>query len=184
MKAVFVGLALASALFGQNPPPQQPQEGGPSLEETMKFLHDKLPGKLYWVIYGHDNIQNTDSVVKRSVEVSNVNADASRCMVGFHQHFERGNGMSALDSDVEIHMKQVEEISVKQMDDIVHEANAKAGHPERTPKTDPPISVVVLTYGDKPTMEFAFYDENMAERVLTAFQHAVNLCGGGNKEPF
>jgi hypothetical protein len=32
--------------------------------------------------------------------------------------------------------------------------------------------------------EFNFYDETLCHRVAKALQHAVELCGGGSKEPF
>jgi len=32
--------------------------------------------------------------------------------------------------------------------------------------------------------DFALYDESLANRIAKALVHAVELCGGGSKEPF
>jgi len=86
-------LALASmgcAVAQDVPPPPKPADEGPSLEATMKFLQDKLPGKANFIVYAHDNVAGTDWTVSESVETSNVSADASRCRVDVHYRTIQG----------------------------------------------------------------------------------------------
>ncbi len=147
----------------------------------MKFLQDKLPGKVSYVVYDHDNFTRNDSMVKRSFELSNVSADASRCYIGYHYRFV--NGAKIVETDGEIFLKQVRELVLVQMDQEIQLADAKAGHPEHTVKVDPPIFLVVVK-SEKHTTRFNFYDEALSDRVSKALQHAVELCGGGNQEPF
>jgi hypothetical protein len=85
------------------------------------------------------------------------------------------------------------------------EADASAGHPEWSARVDPSVFVLRLSTGvmdfetctnqasGPPTcthgkeaakLEFYFFDESMANRVAQAMVHAVELCGGGNKDPF
>jgi len=185
MKAIFIGLLFAPALMAQDASSQQqpPQGDGPSLEDTMKFIQDKLPGRVNYVVYVHDNLVGTDWALKRSFELTNVYADANRCFIGFHLRFDNGKN-SVVDKGSEVYLKQAQEIVLKLMDQVLQEVDAKSGHPERSVKIDPPIfSVVVKTQGNH-SMNFNFYDEAMSERVSRALQHAVDLCGGGRTEPF
>ena len=149
----------------------------------MKFIQDKLPGKVNYVVYGHDNIAGTDSTLKRSFDLSNVTADASRCSIGFHYQFDNGKNTGIVDKDEEVFLKQAREIVLMQMDQAVQLADAKAGHPERSTKVDPPVFLVVVKNEHHSAM-FNFYDANLSNRVSQALQHAVDLCGGGNQEPF
>jgi hypothetical protein len=43
---------------------------------------------------------------------------------------------------------------------------------------------VVLKSESKVLKTLRFYEDTLADRVSKALQHAVNLCGGGNQEPF
>lgn len=105
-----------------------------------------------------------------------------------------------------VFFKDVESVSVETMQDRVNHSIAKDGHPEVTVTIMPPVFVVVLsaskpvfsfhrtvTQGSRPPKDddhlnkeigYSFYDENIANRVSNAMTHAVELCGGGNKDPF
>jgi len=180
MKAFWIStLALASivCVIAQDVPPPPPMRGdAASLKDTMKFIQDKLPGKVNYIVYGHDNVTGVDGTGKRSFEVNNVSADAGLCSIRFHSRFDNGkNANNVADRDDEIFLKQVREITLMTMDQVVQRADAKAGHPERSNKVD---------WGEHRAMMFNFYDETMSDRVSKALQHAVDLCGGGSQEPF
>jgi hypothetical protein len=189
MKALWITtLALASIgrVVAQDVPPPPPMRGdAASLKDTLKFIQDKLPGKVNYIVYPHDNVAGTDPPpAKRSFELSNVSADASRCYIGFHSRFDNGkNTNNIVDKDSEIFLKQVREIVLMQMDQEVQQATAKAGHPELSFKVDPPVFLVVVK-SEHHSMMFNFYDGTLSDRVSKALQHAVELCGGGNPEPF
>jgi hypothetical protein len=177
-------LALMECAIAQDVPPPPPLRGdAASLEDTMKFLASRLPSKVNYIVYTHDNVAGTDlPAVKRSFEVSNVSADASSCSIRFHSRFDYGKSTDIRDMDNEIVLKQVREIVLGQMDQVVQQAVAKGGHPERSVKIDPPIFLVRVRWDHG--MTFNFYDETLSGRVSKALQHAVDLCGGGNPEPF
>jgi hypothetical protein len=179
-------LALASMVCAnaQDVPPLPPLRGdAASLPDTMRFIQNKLPSKVNYMVYSHNNVAGTDlSPDKRIFEVTDVSADTSRCYISFHSRFD--NGKTIVDKDGEIFLKQVQEITLTQMDQVVQQADAKIGHPEVSVKVDPTIFLVVVKSVPNRRWMFNFYDESMSERVSKAFQHAVELCGGGHPDPF
>jgi len=102
--------------------------------------------------------------------------------------------------------KDVEKITVEHVLDFFNRHTAESGHPEFTATAGTPVFFVELsatktlftrhetnTTGnkapvvtDEPLKEasLVFRDEETANRVAKAILHAVELCGGGNKEPF
>ena len=191
----WIVLALASpgwakAQDAPAPPPMRGEFAG--LEDTMRFIQDKLPGTVNYIVYVHDNVAGTDAVPsKRSVELSNVSADAGHCWISFHQHLAPGNDtvtfrhLSDVERDVGIYLKQVREIVLMQVDQSLQRSNATRGHPELSVKVDPAVAMVIVRSGpNQTTVNFQFYDETLSDRVSRALQHAVELCGGGNKDPF
>jgi hypothetical protein len=102
--------------------------------------------------------------------------------------------------------KDVEKITVESILDFSNRHFAESGHPEFTATAATPVFFVELsaaktlftrhetnTIGnkapvvtDEPLKEagLVFRDEEMANRVAKAMLHAVELCGGGNKDPF
>jgi hypothetical protein len=174
----FAGTALAQDV----PPPPKPQDEGPSLETTMKFLQDKLPGTVNFIEYAHDDVAGTDvGTSKQSIEVSNVSANAGRCRISNHR--ETIADRTTINEDVEILLKHVQEITVTPLEQLMKQIIAKSGHPEISYKIDPPVFALVVMRpgGEDP---FFFHDETLAHRVAKAVQHAVELCGGGSQEPF
>jgi hypothetical protein len=188
MRAFWIIPTLALASTGwataQDVPPPPPMRGeAASLEDTMKFLQDKLPGKVNYMVYIHDNATGVDKSGKRSFELSNVAADAGHCSVSFHERFVNGTN-HVVDGDGALSLKQVREIALMQMDQSIQRATAKDGHPELDIRTDPPVFLVVVRSEPNHSITFDFYDEALSDRVSKALQHAVDLCGGGNQEPF
>jgi hypothetical protein len=188
MRASWIAtLAMASMglTIAQEVPPLSPLRGdAASLKDTMKFIQDKLPGRVNYIVYGHDNVAGSDSTpVRRSFAIDNVAADASRCYISFHSRFDNGKN-SVVDRDGDLVLKQVREIALMQMDQVVQQADAKAGHPELSVKIDPPIFLVVVRSDPDHRLMLNFYDETLSDRVSKALQHAVELCGGGHQDPF
>jgi hypothetical protein len=182
-------LALASMGYAiaQDVPPPPPLKGdAASLADTMKFLQSKLPGKVNYIVYFHDNITGTElPPMKRSFELSNVSADAGSCTIRFHSRFDNGkNANNIIDRDDEISLKPVREITLMTMEQVIVQADAKAGHPERSNKVEPALFLVVINLGEHRRMMLNFYDETVPDRVAKAMSHAVDLCGGGNQDPF
>lgn len=103
--------------------------------------------------------------------------------------------------------KDVESIAVESAQDFINRMLAQNAHPERTMSYTPAVYRLSLdaakkdafsvhreyTVGKQPPgtadftvrqMGFSFRDEQTANRIAKAITHAVELCGGGNKEPF
>jgi hypothetical protein len=190
MKAFLITtLALASmgcavAQDPHEPPPPPPMRGdAASLQDTMKFIQDKLPSKVNLMVYAHDNVAGTDKSVHLSVDVSNVSANPDRCRIDFHW-LVIVDGKANSDKDTGFLLKDAQEIVVMPFEQEQQLKTAKAGHPERSVKVDPPAFALIVKRSDAKENDFDFYDETMANRVAKALQHAVDLCGGGNQEPF
>jgi len=102
--------------------------------------------------------------------------------------------------------KNVEKITVENMLDFSNRHFAESGHPEFTTTVATPVFFVELsaakplftrhesnTIGNQAPVVtdrilkqagLLFRDEEMADRIAKAMLHAIELCGGGNKEPF
>jgi len=104
-------------------------------------------------------------------------------------------------------IKDIDTITIGSPADIWNSRFAKGGHPEKTATVEPTV-IDVIASGPKPTISFhnsvsrgdnqalpvvdqtqtaarfTFRDEDMANRVAKAVRHAIELCSGGNKEPF
>jgi hypothetical protein len=177
-------LASVGCAAAQDIPPLAPLRGdAASLKDTLKFVQEKLPGKVSYIIYPHDNVAGTDlTPIKRSFKLSDVSVDADRCSISFHGQFDKGGDSAYIDKDSDLSLKEVKEITSPQLEQVIQLGNAKAGHPEVAVRVDPAIFVVVVK-SNRSTM-FNFFDETLADRVSKALQHAVALCGGGKPEPF
>jgi hypothetical protein len=103
--------------------------------------------------------------------------------------------------------KDVDSIVVEPAQDSGNRIFAETGHPERTLSYIPPVYNLSLKATKKDAFSFhdifstgkqapqnfdftskdswfEFRDEQTANRLAKAMLHAVELCGGGNKEPF
>lgn len=179
--ALLVAVAV-SPLFAQTavmPPPRPAGTNpGPTLDVTMKFIQDKLNDigtinfKIFW--------QTTNGVSENnnwSIQVSNVVVDPAHCSVQYHWNSLFPN------SDYVLNLKDVEEIKVVTPFIEVGNGAVSPSAVHSTITTDPALTAVVLIQ-PHGKHAFPFTDPEIADRVAKAFNHAVELCGGGNKEPF
>jgi hypothetical protein len=182
---VTLVLASRGSALAQEPPAPPPLRGdAASITDTMKFIQNKLPGKVNLMVYGHDTVTGTDDKsIRVSAEVSNVSADAGGCRIDYHW-LMIVDGRTRSDRDTGLSLKLVQDIVVMPFDQQQQVSSAKSGHPERSVKVDPPAFVLIVKRSDGKANDFEFYDEALANRVSKALQHAVQLCGGGSQEPF
>lgn len=183
---VFIlAFSATGAAEAQEVPPLAPLRGdAASLPDTMKFIQDKIPGKVNFIIYRHNNVTGADlPPLKRNYELTNASAEADGCRISWHIRITE-NDKSIEDRDHDIFLKQVIEITVQQMDQILQRQVAKVGHPEVSIRTDPSVFLVAVKVGSDKAFWFHFYEDTLADRVSRAMNHAVDLCGGGNPEPF
>jgi hypothetical protein len=177
-------LALSSdpaAISQQSTPPALNQaNSGPSLAVTMQFIQEKLSqqGKINFAIYIHDNASGSDSVGQGAYEISNVVSHPESCTISFHTNLWQASGI-----DSSVPFRDVQDIVILPVEQVWKEIDNKAGHTARTYKSDPPVFVLRarLRFAN---IDFIFTDEDLANRVAKATVHAVELCGGGSKDPF
>jgi len=175
-----------SAAFAQQPvaPPPQPTADGPSLEVTMKFIQARLQeySKINFAAYTHDNADGNDYVDQVGIEYSNIVADPVTCQVSYHRTWVDNGKLQALDSI--INLREVLDLKIITADMVFAQLQAEDGHPARNSRVEPPVFVLLVDKVGNQKNRIWFSDEEMADRIAKALTHAVELCGGGNKEPF
>lgn len=189
MMPVAVLLLACFTASGQDvPPPPKPPDDGPSLADTMKFIEEKLGsiGPVNYIAYLHDNTTGNDGANKFAIEATNVRASAVGCRIDYHARLTRDDNV-LYDQDAWFPLKALQEVVVTTEEQHLKLADSKAGHPEKTARVDPLVFTLEIKgkFGERSFGQFFnFYDESLANRVAKALVHAVELCGGGNKDPF
>src|ERR1700722_15452767 len=180
LTTLFFAVLVVRAAFEQQKknvkPAPKPADEGPSLEETMKFVQDKLNdvGPVNFAQYLHDNATGTDSThVQLKIERTNVVADSGACRVSYH-HKVGADGSLNPGSDSWFRLNAVVDVAVIPLQQLVERVS---GHPTYDTKVDPPVFVLRVGGTDKKHSDFFFFDEQMANRVAKAMVHAVDLCG-------
>ena len=175
------------AAFAQTPvpPPPQPADNGPSLAVTMQFIQDKMneQGKINYTLNTHDNSNGEDwPVYQISIEATNAVANPATCRITWHKVTTNG-GKVGIDRDLSLDLRDVLTIEVRTSTYEAKMEDTASGHPALDKRQEPPyFAVTSRLKGNKETPLF-FSSEEMANRVAKAMVHAVELCGGGQKNP-
>lgn len=185
--SMYLSLILCCVAIPQKAvlPPPKPKDAGPSLADTAKFIQAKLNdvGKVNFADYVHNNATNNDWIVQNSSEATNVVADAAACRITYHMKIVI-NGRTEFDQDASIPLKDVQDLVVKTVEEDLKTIDADLGYTTRSYRADPPVFVLKVRRTEHGSNAFDFTDEDAANRVAKAMVHAVELCGGGNKDPF
>ena len=175
---------------GASPAAQQPAaapaDTGPTLAETMKFIQEKLneQGKVAFVEFLQDAHNGDTGTPTFTYETSNVFADQNSCRISYHWK-AINNGRTTGDDNFVISLRDVQEIVVRPAEQDQTEWLAKNGYPNIiVTSNNPPITALEVRHPHGEENTFRFTDANLADRVAKALTHAVELCGGGNKEKF
>jgi len=195
------------------PPPPKPAVEGPSLVVTMKFIADKMNGQGQVDYLFKESIAQPNTLRIHS-RLSDVVANSAACTLSTTQltlsNFDGlvtdENRTRSTKVTSTVSLKQVELIAVESTRDGMHlysdEEAAQVGVTVTPPVFDLVLSASeplfsfrkFVMVGNHPfsdgddiaskEIDYTFRDENTANRVAKAMVHAVELCGGGNKEPF
>ena len=178
--AVAVMVFVSSAGAQDVPPPPKLADDGPSLADTMKFIEEKLGaiGRVNFVFYIHNDLNGNDTTSKESVEDRNVRASVQGCRIDYHESLSR-NGEVAFDKDLSFALKDVQEVVVESLEHW----QAGHGNPSERVDPDPPVFLIIPKKKNGGG-GFYLYDESLGHRIAKALVHAVELCGGGSKDPF
>jgi len=167
-------------------PSPKSADNGPSLAVTMQFIQDKMneQGKINYALYTHDNSSGEDwPVYQISIEVTNAVADTGTCRITWHKVTSNG-GKVGIDQDFSLDLRGVQSVEVRTSTHEAKMEDTANGSPQLDKRQDPPyFTATVIGKGNAETPLF-FHGEDMANRVAKAMVHAVELCGGGNKDPF
>ncbi|MGB9406752.1 MAG: hypothetical protein WCA89_04400 [Terracidiphilus sp.] len=181
-------LTAFSAAFAQQPvlPPPKPADSGPSLAVTMQFIQDKLNdiGKVNFVTFFQDTTDGSTGNNAFTNEVSNVVADQNQCRISLHWKVTKDGSVTS-EVSVWFSLRDVQDIVVKPYAQYQSEVNASSGVPNLIcTSINPPLTALLVRRPHGVVNLFPFTDADLADRAAKALTHAVELCGGGNKEPF
>jgi hypothetical protein len=195
LRAIVSVLVLTafSAAFAQQAiaPPPKPNKG-PSLAETMQLIQKELNafGKANFIVNTRDELGGPDHIAQYTTEISNVVSDSASCTVRYHWKSSTKDQVSD-DEDFSLNLHDVQGIKVMTYVQYLKEVEGEdIGDPHDQTnwytKFNPPMIVLFPQLAGDKTGEygFIFADEGIANRIAKVLTHAVELCGGGNKEPF
>ena len=168
------------------PPQATPADGSPSLAVTMQFIQDKLNdiGKVNYVSLYQDITDGSTGSNTITNEVSNVVADQSQCSFAYYSK-ETRDGSTIHDRVDWFTLRDVQDIVVRTLAQYRTEMNARVGLPNLiATSVNPPLTALLVRSRHGAIDFFPFTDADLADRVAKALTHAVELCGGGSKEPF
>jgi len=167
-------------------PPPKPAGSGPALDVTMKFIIDKIGdlGTVNYTVFAQNTTSGTTWSNVNSYAITNVHTDGSNCYVGYHGKGLR-DGVVVSDIDAGFYLKDVLDVIVQPEQQFFTEQSAQQGSPNVvTTGTNPALTALVVRRAHNVVNSFPIADGNMADRLAKAITHAVELCGGGNKDPF
>jgi hypothetical protein len=179
--ALLSTLALAQRAV---PPPPRPASNGPSLEVTMQFIQEKLnqQGRINVAAYIHDNAAGNDWIAQYGYEMGNVVPHPESCYFSYHLTAWK-DGMRLTDHDVGFPIADMQDVIILPVEQVWKENDNRNGITTWSYKSDPPVSFL-RARRKTGIVDFVFTDAALADRVAKALVHAVELCGGGNKDPF
>ncbi|MGO9304995.1 MAG: hypothetical protein ACLP3R_15090 [Candidatus Korobacteraceae bacterium] len=184
--SLLCGIALTLSAQQSVAPPPKPADSGPSLAVTMQFIQDKLNdiGKVNFVTFFQNTADGSTGTNAFTNEVSNVVADQNQCRISLHWKVTK-DGSVTQDMDAWFSLRDVQNIVVKPYAQYQSEVNASSGNPNLIcTSINPPLTALLVRRPHGVVNMFPFTDADTADRVAKALTHAVELCGGGNKEPF
>ena len=155
----------------------------------MKFIEDKLneQGSVTYTMNVHNS--ETNAAYKyRAERILDVNADAAACTLAFTQD---GTGDRVWNVRSKFSFREVEKLTVSSSAELETKRSVEFGYGQMTTEYVPPVfSLTVQMLKGKQVegfpffLDFRFREEDLAQRAAKAMVHAVELCGGGSKDPF
>lgn len=178
-----MNLIALSAAFAQRPvpPPPKPADSGPSLAVTMQFIQDKLNsiGQVNWTAFVTDPSGNPQPPLQPGVQITVSTMDPSKCVMTY-RYLEPA---THADSMRTVAFASVVNVTVEPWEQYYNRV-AGTTHQLRTATQPPTLYLSLVRANEKVHPGFFFQDADLADRVAKAMVHAVELCGGGNKDPF
>jgi hypothetical protein len=151
----------------------------------MQFIQDKLneQGKAAFVEYRQNTSDGSSLTVTIVNEISNVVADPGQCSISYHRKATQDGSIYKNEIDV-FPLREVLDIVIRPFEQHETEYFAGTGANIAVTSTIPPVTVLSVRRPRGAMNFFDLTDPALADRLAKALTHAVELCGGGNKEPF
>ncbi|HTV51463.1 MAG TPA: hypothetical protein VME21_09755 [Steroidobacteraceae bacterium] len=159
---------------------------GPGLEATFKFIQDKLGdiGRQNYVAVWRNSSDGNTGQDLFMAQFSNLQADETTCSLAFSFTGAR-DGVVYNDSDYGFFFKDAQSVVVEPTTQRISNVNAQSGSPNVTTISTTPTTISLeVRLPHNASQYFEFTDSDLADRVAKAMTHAIELCGGGNKDPF
>ncbi|MGA7156571.1 MAG: hypothetical protein WBY53_06980 [Acidobacteriaceae bacterium] len=192
-RVLFSTILLSTPLLAQThhvaPPPKptgSASASDPSLAVTMQFIQDKLTdlGTVNFTAFFTNTSNNSTGTAQISLSYTSVVADPSQCRVDYHSKYIK-DGQTIADEDAGFLLRDVESIQVEPLEQSVTRADANVGNPNIVATAIQPATLELVVHRPHNVVNtFEFQDPDLADRVAKAITHAVELCGGGHKDPF
>jgi hypothetical protein len=166
------------------PPPAANSK--PSLEDTLSFIADKLDGQgaASWSATVQNNTAGASgSPTPMTFQIPMATGDPHACRLVYHQKISAGAKVLS-DLDLQLNFRRVEKLAVMPLQDANNDSHSRQGHAELVESISPAVSALVVTGAGGRTWYFAFADQELANRVAKAMNHAGELCGAGGQEVF
>jgi hypothetical protein len=202
---MLCGIAIAQRSVAAAP---RPSDDEPSLAATLQFISDKInhEGRMDFIVTSQNTITGKSEEPSKSsmeVKVIAVDPNGELTVKGVSQGIDPDSKCAIT---FVLRFKDVQKLRVETDEDNMNSVAAKRGQPEIKFHVDPQVYVVAIdlnsglvtghrqflkndkSVGDDEVQfndpSLKFRDEDTANRVAKAMIHAVELCGGGSKDPF
>jgi hypothetical protein len=153
--------------------------GGPSLNDTLRFIEQKLNSESS-VAY---ESRSEDTSSRDSFQVVDAHSDPATCQVRYRARFSSDGG-PFMDRKLVLSFRRVQKIEILTEQDSLNRAMEQGGSNIRFVMTPATYRVNVTSSGGQLIASALFADEAMADRVAKAMNHAAEICRPETKEPF
>jgi hypothetical protein len=191
-ETVMTALLTQGTTPAEAPSSSAPTDGTPSLAETMQFLQNKLNGlgNVAYVTFFQNANDGSSWTQTFTNDITNVVADPDRCRISYHRKATNSAQLFSktyTNTNKEFSLRDVQKIVVWPYEQSYNDWSAKNGTPNIiATSSNPHLTELSARLPRGEEAFFYFTDADLADRVAKALTHAVELCGGGNKdkEPF
>jgi hypothetical protein len=155
-----------------------PAVTGPKLDQTLQFIADTI-NELGTVSYVWTPLDGS-APEEVGHTYGQAHFDSAQCTVGYADATKLGNQMPAI--VINIPLRQAKDIVVLPMEQYVNSTTSVS------PQGIMVLRVRILHPDPNKQLrylsELVVSDADLADRLAKAFTHAIELCGGGSKDPF
>jgi hypothetical protein len=138
--------------------------------------------------------QASNGPSRQSDEVTSVAADPRTCQVSLQK---RDLVYMNPVPQYRFSFRDAEKLMVMPLKDALNRAAADRGEPQNVEEVAPDISALLIQFkgkklhrqwgnqgSDEQQLRLVFREDELAQRMAKAMVHAIELCGGGSKDPF